>query len=123
MTNEENIRDLSDQICRLDLPFDPDAILAIVRAHVAVVPSGPHIAIVVRLLEPGHARVNTVRTFANKMKINEDQVAEYVRKARALVEHPEIPMFWMSYMQNMGTIEEPSYVIALPKFAVIEMLR
>lgn len=128
MINEEKIRDLADQICRLDIPFDPEVILAIVRAHVAVVPAGPRIPIVVRPVEAGRVEIWTIKAFAANYEMSETDVAVHVPTQAAMdAVEGQVPRSWMSrlrmsHMQNLGTADEPRYVIALPPDAVCQML-
>lgn len=122
MSNEEKLRDLADQICRLDIPFDREAIVKIVRDHVSAIPAGPRIPMVIRLIEPGYASVNTVSSFASEMHIDEDLVAQRIEGLRLTVEPPDILVCWMSYLQNVGTVEEPRYVLAWPLAALSQML-
>lgn len=123
MTTEANLRDLADQICRLDLPFDPEAIVALLRGHVAVVPGGPRLPVILRVVEPGRLAIDSVASFAEALQIPEDQVAERIEILRASValDRSGVATFWMSYIQNLGTRPEPNYIVALPKLAACQL--
>jgi len=96
-TREAAMRDLADEICRLDLPFDREAVLAIVRGHVAIVPGGPRIPIAVKVANPGSGRLQIDSVVA-------------------------VGASWMTHMQNLGTRDEPNYIVAMPELAAYELL-
>lgn len=121
MTIEAKIQELVDQISQLDR-FDREAILAIMRDHAAVVRAGPRIPMVVRLLDPGIMRIDTLRLFAAEFNVAENAVANLLRNTEAELRCRELLVCWTSYMQNRGTPAEPSYVIAVPDGAVSRML-